>query len=66
LIVLAALKNFKRLIEGKNNPENNQQCMEQICQTYIGYFDPVGWIGETALVMNRKADSLPVKNKSRH
>ena len=55
------LKNFKQLIEGKINPENNQQRMEQIRQTYIGCFYPVGWIGETALVMNRKVDSMPVK-----
>jgi len=57
LIVLAALKNLKRLIEEKNNPENNQQRMEQIRQTYIGYLDPVTLVSRTKLTLNRNNDN---------
>lgn len=56
LIVLAALKNLKRLIEGKNNPENNQQRMEQIRQTYTGYLDPVTLVSRSKLTLNRNND----------
>lgn len=57
LIVLAALKNLKRLIEEKNNPENNLQRMEQIRQTYIGYLDPVTLVSRTKLTLNRNNDN---------
>lgn len=56
LIVLAALKNLKRLIEEKNNPENNQQRIEQIRQTYIGYLDPVTLVSRSKLTLNRNND----------
>ena len=57
LIVLAALKNLKRLVEEKSNPENNQQRMEQIRQTYIGYLDPVTLVSRTKLALNRNNDN---------
>lgn len=56
LIVLAALKNLKRLIEEKNNPGNNQQRIEQIRQTYIGYLDPVTLVSRSKLTLNRNND----------
>jgi Protein of unknown function DUF262/Protein of unknown function (DUF1524) len=57
LIVLATLKSLKRLVEEKNNPENNAQRSEQIRQTYIGYLDPVTLVSRTKLTLNRNNDS---------
>ena len=56
LIILAALKNLTRLIAEKNNPENNQQRMDQIRQTYIAYLDPVTLETRTKLTLNRNND----------
>lgn len=56
LIILAALKNLTRLIAEKNNPENNQQRMDQIRQTYIAYLDPVTLVPRTKLTLNRNND----------
>lgn len=57
LIVLAALKNLKRLIEENIQPENNRQRMDQIRQTYIGYLDPVTLVSRTKLALNRNNDN---------
>ncbi|WMJ07515.1 DUF262 domain-containing HNH endonuclease family protein [Nitrosomonas sp. sh817] len=56
LIVLAILKNLKRLVDEKNNPEHNQQRIEQIRQTYIGYLDPVTLVSRSKLTLNRNND----------
>jgi len=56
LITLAALKNLARLIAEKNNPENNQQRMDQIRQTYITYLDPVTLVSRSKLTLNRNND----------
>lgn len=56
LIVLAVLKNLKRLIEEGKNPLQNQQRLDQIRQTYIGYLDPVSLISRTKLTLNRNND----------
>ena len=56
LIILAVLKNLTRLIAEKNNPENNQQRMDQIRQTYITYLDPVTLAPRTKLTLNRNND----------
>ncbi len=56
LITLAALKNLARLIAEKNNPENNQQRMDQIRQTYVTYLDPVTLVSRTKLTLNRNND----------
>ncbi|MCF7987984.1 MAG: DUF262 domain-containing HNH endonuclease family protein [Methylovulum sp.] len=56
LIVLSALKNLQRLVEEKNQPEHNQQRLDQIRQTYIGYLDPVTLISRTKLTLNRNND----------
>ena len=56
LIVLAALKNLQLLVEANNQPERNQQRLDQIRQTYIGYLDPVTLISRTKLTLNRNND----------
>ena len=57
LIVLAALKNLKRLVDEKVQPDQNQRRLEQIRQTYIGYLDPVTLVSRTKLTLNRNNDS---------
>lgn len=57
LIVLAALKNLKRLVDEKVQPDQNQQRLQQIRQTYIGYLDPVTLVSRTKLTLNRNNDS---------
>lgn len=56
LIVLAALKNLKRLVDEGKSPENNQQRLDQIRSTYIGYLDPVTLITRSKLTLNRNND----------
>ena len=56
LIVLATLKNLGRLIAENKSPENNQQRLNQIRQTYIGYLDPVTLIARSKLSLNRNND----------
>lgn len=56
LIVLAALKNLKRLIETDVEPDSNRQRMEQIRQTYIGYLDPITLVSIAKLTLNRNND----------
>lgn len=56
LIVLAALKNLRRLIDENNQAEKNRQRMEQIRQTYIGYLDPVTLISRSKISLNRNND----------
>ncbi len=57
LIVLAALKNLKRLVGEGKNPEQNQQRLDQIRSTYIGYLDPVTLVARSKLTLNRNNDS---------
>jgi len=56
LIILAVLKNLKRLIESGEEPEANQKRFEQIQQTYLGYLDPVTLITQPKLTLNRNSD----------
>lgn len=53
LVVLAALNNIQRLIEAKNEPEQNRRRLDQIRQTYIGYLDPVTLVARPKLTLNR-------------
>ena len=53
LIVLAILKNIQRLIDAGNDAENNEQRLNQIRQTYIGYLDPITLIPRSKLTLNR-------------
>lgn len=57
LIVLATLKNLKRLVEEGKNAEQNQKRLDQIRQTYIGYLDPVTLVSRTKLTLNRNNDN---------
>lgn len=72
LIVLAALKNLRRLVDEKKDAEQNSQRLNQIRQTYIGYLDPVTLTSKNKLTLNRNndgyyqtyivpLDSLPVR-----
>lgn len=57
LIVISVLKNLKKLVESGSYPENNQQRMDQIRQTYIGYLDPVTLLSRSKLTLNRNNDN---------
>lgn len=57
LIALAVLKNLQRLIDENRDPGRNQQRLEQIRQTYVGYLDPVTLVTRSKLTLNRNNDS---------
>lgn len=57
LIVLAVLKNIRQLIEEKKDASRNQQRLDQIRQTYVGYLDPVTLVARSKLTLNRNNDS---------
>lgn len=56
LIVLAVLKNLHRLIDENVDKENNQQRVDELRRTYIGYLDPVTLISKSKLTLNRNND----------
>lgn len=56
LIVLAVLKNLKRLVDEGRNPDQNRQRLDQIRNTYIGYLDPVTLVTRSKLTLNRNND----------
>lgn len=53
IVVLAILKNIKRLIDTGNDADSNQRRMDQIRQTYVGYLDPVTLVARPKLTLNR-------------
>jgi hypothetical protein len=53
IIVLAILRNLKRLVEAGQDPERNQQRLDQIRSSYIGYLDPVTLVATSKLTLNR-------------
>jgi hypothetical protein len=53
IIVLAILRNLKRLVEAGHDPERNQQRLDQIRSSYIGYLDPVTLVAASKLTLNR-------------
>ncbi len=57
IIVLAVLRNFKRLVEQGVDAEKNQRRMEQIRQAYIGYLDPITLLPRSKLSLNRNNDN---------
>ncbi len=57
LIALAVLRNLQRLVEEKKDAERNQQRLDQIRQTYIGYLDPVTLVARSKLTLNRNNDN---------
>ena len=53
IIVLAILRNLRRLIEAGQDPQQNQQRLDQIRSSYIGYLDPVTLVAASKLTLNR-------------
>lgn len=53
VVILAILKNIKRLVDDGIQAEENQKRLEQIRQTYIGYLDPVTLVPRSKLTLNR-------------
>ncbi|MFM9851554.1 MAG: DUF262 domain-containing protein [Sphingomonadaceae bacterium] len=53
IIVLAVLRNLKRLIENGQNADQNQRRLDQIRSSYIGYLDPVTLVPSSKLSLNR-------------
>lgn len=53
VVVLAILKNIKRLVDNEILAKDNQQRLAQIQQTYIGYLDPVTLDTRSKLTLNR-------------
>ena len=58
ILVLAFLGNLQKLIEDNLDPEKNQQRLEQLRNTFIGYLDPVTLIPRSKLNLNRNNDHL--------
>lgn len=56
IIVLAGLKNLKRVIDEKIEPEKNKQRLDQLMSTYIGYLDPITLQSKPKLTLNRNND----------
>lgn len=57
LIVLAVLRNLRKLIDAGNDPDANSRRMDQIRQTYVGYLDPVTLVARPKLTLNRNNNS---------
>lgn len=53
IIVLAVLRNLKKLIDSGQNAESNQMRLDQIRASYIGYLDPVTLVASSKLSLNR-------------
>lgn len=53
IIVLAVLKNLKRLVDAKHEAEANLRRLNQIQQTYVGYLDPVTLVARPKFTLNR-------------
>ncbi len=56
LIVLACLKALRALIDQQIDAQRNQQRMDQLRQTYVGYLDPVTLVTRSKLTLNRNND----------
>jgi len=57
LLVLAALRQLKRLISEGKDVERTQQRLDGLRQTYIGYLDPVTLVPRSKLSLNRNNDN---------
>lgn len=56
LIILAAMRLLKNLVREGARADDNQQRLEQIRATYIGYLDPVSLVQHNKLSLNRNND----------
>jgi hypothetical protein len=57
IVVLSTLRNLKKLIDAGKDAERNQQRLDQLRQTYIGYLDPVTLVSRSKITLNRNNDS---------
>ena len=56
IIILAALKNFERLVQEGQDAERNKQRMDDYRRSYIGFLDPVTFVPRSKLTLNRNND----------
>jgi hypothetical protein len=56
IIILAALKNFERLVQEGKDAERNKQRMDDYRRSYIGFLDPVTFVPRSKLTLNRNND----------
>jgi hypothetical protein len=56
IIILAALKNFDRLVQEGKDIERNKQRMDDYRRSYIGFLDPVTFVPRSKLTLNRNND----------
>lgn len=56
LLIMAALANFKSMIENGIDAERNRLRMEQLRASYIGYLDAVSLVPRSKLNLNRHND----------
>lgn len=56
LLILAAIKVIKTLIDADIEPEHNKTRMESLLRTYIGNVDPVSLEYDNILILNRNND----------
>jgi hypothetical protein len=56
IIVLAALRNLKRLVKEGREVDNTQKRLDGLRQTYVGYLDPVTLVPQSKLTLNRNND----------
>jgi hypothetical protein len=57
IVVLATLRNLKKLIDNGADAERNKQRLDQLRQTYIGYLDPVTLVPRSKITLNRNNDN---------
>ena len=58
ILVLAVLKNLKKLVDANIEADKNQQRMNQLRNAYIGFLDPVTLVPKSKLSLNRNNDSF--------
>jgi hypothetical protein len=57
IVVLAGLRQLKRLIEGGVDIDRTRQRLDGLRQTYVGYLDPVTLVPRSKLSLNRNNDT---------
>jgi uncharacterized protein with ParB-like and HNH nuclease domain len=58
ILVLAVLKNLRKLVDANIEADKNQQRMNQLRNAYIGFLDPVTLVPKSKLSLNRNNDSF--------
>lgn len=57
IVILAALKNFQRLVEQGKDADRNKQRSDDYRRSYIGFLDPVTFVPKSKLTLNRNNDN---------